>query len=71
MRELQDEVECLKVQLLMQEEKHNEDIALLKQQHTDEIQRYKMLLQNAKLAHTSVNKFLKLCRMIQKICNFI
>lgn len=71
MRGLQDEVECLKVQLLMQEKKHNEDIALLKQQHTDEIQRYKMLLQNAKLAHTSVNKFLKLCRMIQKICNFI
>ncbi|PBC26984.1 hypothetical protein APICC_08533 [Apis cerana cerana] len=53
MRGLQDEVECLKVQLLMQEEKHNEDIALLKQQHTDEIQRYKMLLQNAKLTHTS------------------
>ncbi|KAG6802693.1 dynein regulatory complex protein 9-like [Apis mellifera caucasica] len=53
MRGLQDEVECLKVQLLMQEEKHNEDIALLKQQHTDEIQRYKMLLQNAKLTSTS------------------
>ncbi|XP_006610412.1 uncharacterized protein LOC102677146 [Apis dorsata] len=53
MRGLQDEVECLKVQLLMQEEKHNEDIALLKQQHTDEIQRYKILLQNAKLAPTS------------------
>lgn len=71
MRGLQDEVECLKVQLLMQEEKHNEDIALLKQQHTDEIQKYKMLLQNAKLTSTSVNKFLKICRMIQKICNFI
>lgn len=32
----------------MQEEKHNEDIALLKQKHSDEIQRYKMLLQNTK-----------------------
>ncbi|XP_017756637.1 PREDICTED: uncharacterized protein LOC108548292 [Eufriesea mexicana] len=45
---LQDEVEILKSQLAMQEEKQNEDIAVLKQQHADEIQRYKMLLQNAK-----------------------
>ncbi|XP_029033285.1 uncharacterized protein LOC114871488 [Osmia bicornis bicornis] len=46
--QLQDEIEILKAQLSMQEEKHNEDIALLKQKHSDEIQRYKMLLQNTK-----------------------
>ncbi|XP_076302396.1 uncharacterized protein LOC143220672 [Lasioglossum baleicum] len=45
---LQDELEVLKSQLAIQEEKQNEDIAVLKQQHADEIQRYKVLLQNAK-----------------------
>lgn len=38
----------------MQEEKHNENVALLKQQHFDELQRYRMLLQNGKQASTSV-----------------
>ncbi|XP_076637083.1 uncharacterized protein LOC143349608 isoform X1 [Colletes latitarsis] len=46
---MQDEIEVLKANLLLQEEKHNEDVALLKQQHSDEIQRYKMLL-NSKAA---------------------
>ncbi|XP_071873804.1 uncharacterized protein [Bombus fervidus] len=49
-RKLQDELEVLKAQLAMQEEKHNENIALLKQQHFDELQRYKMLLQNKNVA---------------------
>ncbi|XP_043515685.1 uncharacterized protein LOC122531660 isoform X1 [Frieseomelitta varia] len=53
MCKLQDEMEALKAQLLMQEEKHTEDVALLKKQHSDELQRYKVLLQNAKLASTS------------------
>ncbi|CAD1468494.1 unnamed protein product, partial [Heterotrigona itama] len=53
MCKLQDEMEVLKAQLLMQEEKHIEDVALLKKQHSDELQRYKVLLQNAKLASTS------------------
>ncbi|XP_033196658.1 uncharacterized protein LOC117160196 [Bombus vancouverensis nearcticus] len=50
---LQDELEVLKAQLVIQEEKHNENVALLKQQHFDELQRYKMLLQNGKQASTS------------------
>ncbi|XP_012172960.2 protein Hook homolog 1 [Bombus terrestris] len=50
---LQDELEVLKAQLVMQEEKHNENVALLKQQHFDELQRYRMLLQNGKQASTS------------------
>ena len=54
MCKLQDEMEVLKAQLLMQDEKHIEDVALLKKQHSDELQRYKVLLQNAKLASTSV-----------------
>ncbi|XP_026674498.1 uncharacterized protein LOC108631180 [Ceratina calcarata] len=41
---LQDEVEVLKIRLEMQDHQHREDIALLKQQHSDEIKRYKMLL---------------------------
>ncbi|XP_076397031.1 uncharacterized protein LOC100883247 isoform X2 [Megachile rotundata] len=45
---LQEEVEVLRSQLSMQEDKYQEDIALLKQKHSDELQRYKMLLQNAK-----------------------
>ncbi|KOX73464.1 hypothetical protein WN51_14510 [Melipona quadrifasciata] len=53
---LQDEMEVLKAQLLMQEEKHMEDVALLKKQHSDELQRYKVLLQNAKLASTSIER---------------
>ncbi|XP_076235768.1 uncharacterized protein LOC143180119 [Calliopsis andreniformis] len=45
---LQDEIEVLKVQMQLQEEKHNEDVAILKQRHSDEIKRYKVLLQNSK-----------------------
>lgn len=47
-RKLQDEIEVLKAQLLLQEEKHREDVAILKQQHSDEIIRHKVLLQSAK-----------------------
>ncbi|CAK9826868.1 hypothetical protein ANTRET_LOCUS4639 [Anthophora retusa] len=45
---LQDELEILKAQILMQQEKHDEDVAVLKQKHSDEIQRYKLLLRNSK-----------------------
>ncbi|KOC68008.1 hypothetical protein WH47_12338 [Habropoda laboriosa] len=48
MGRLQDELEVLKAQILMQQEQHNEDVAVLKQKHSDEIQRYQMLLKNAK-----------------------
>nr|XP_034184942.1 uncharacterized protein LOC117606516 isoform X2 [Osmia lignaria] len=57
--QLQDEIEILKAQLSMQEEKHNEDIALLKQKHSDEIQRYKMLLQNTKKNTTRPKNLVK------------
>ncbi|CAL7942054.1 unnamed protein product [Xylocopa violacea] len=50
---LQDQIEVLTAQLLMQEEKYGEDVKVLKQQHSDELQRYKMLLQNAKQASTT------------------
>ncbi|CAK9818825.1 hypothetical protein ANTQUA_LOCUS9932 [Anthophora quadrimaculata] len=48
----QDELEVLKAQILMQQEKHDEDIAVLKQKHSDEIQKYKLLLRNSKLGTT-------------------
>ncbi|XP_015437261.1 PREDICTED: uncharacterized protein LOC107192499 [Dufourea novaeangliae] len=52
---LQDEVEVLKTQLVLQEEKFNEDKAHLKRQHSDEVQRYKVLLQAMKLDTASVS----------------
>ncbi|XP_043262095.1 uncharacterized protein LOC122402954 [Colletes gigas] len=49
--QMQDEIEVLKANLLLQEEKHNEDVALLRQKHSDEIQRYKMLLNSRVATH--------------------
>ncbi|XP_017799492.1 PREDICTED: uncharacterized protein LOC108580293 [Habropoda laboriosa] len=56
MGRLQDELEVLKAQILMQQEQHNEDVAVLKQKHSDEIQRYQMLLKNAKQGPASESK---------------
>ncbi|XP_053982352.1 uncharacterized protein LOC128878291 [Hylaeus volcanicus] len=51
---LQDEVEVLKGQLLLQQEKYREDVASLIHRHSDEIQKYKVLLMNAKQNAVSV-----------------
>ncbi|CAK9806329.1 hypothetical protein ANTPLA_LOCUS4840 [Anthophora plagiata] len=56
MSRLQDELEILKAQIVMQQEKHNEDVAVLKQKHSDEIQQYKLLLRNSKLGTTVESK---------------
>ncbi|XP_076684604.1 uncharacterized protein LOC143377335 [Andrena cerasifolii] len=45
---LQDEIEVQAIQLQLQKEKYDKTVTTLKQQHSDEIQKYKMLLRNAK-----------------------
>ncbi|XP_078041690.1 uncharacterized protein LOC144472456 [Augochlora pura] len=54
---LENDIAALKAELVLQTTKHTEEIAVLKQAHSDELLRYHMLLQNAKLAAASdVNK---------------
>nr|XP_031827732.1 uncharacterized protein LOC116424864 [Nomia melanderi] len=50
---LKDEIDILKTKLMLQEEKHTGEVAILKQQHSNEIHKYKVLLQNAKLTAAS------------------
>ncbi|XP_076653043.1 uncharacterized protein LOC143359179 [Halictus rubicundus] len=50
---LENELAILKTELLIQTAKHNEDVAILKQKHSDELQKYKVLLQNTKLKAAS------------------
>ncbi|XP_076300696.1 uncharacterized protein LOC143218929 [Lasioglossum baleicum] len=45
---LENEVALLKTELIVQTAKHNEDIAILKQKHSDELRKYRMF-QNSKL----------------------
>lgn len=54
MGKLQDEIEVLKTELVLQEEKHTGEVAILKQEHSNEMHKYKVLLQNAKLIAASV-----------------
>nr|XP_033327479.1 uncharacterized protein LOC117221027 [Megalopta genalis] len=50
---LENEITALKAELVAQAAKHKEEIAILKQAHSDELLRYHVLLQNAKLEAAS------------------
>lgn len=43
---LQDELEVLKAELILQEERHKEEIVKLERQYIEELQKYKTLLES-------------------------